>query len=75
MFKQSSSHSAIPPTSAQTVQTADTSHLYLGVMSIAIPIALVGGILLHRRYRSIALRRQIQKLEKLWTLNSSETHS
>lgn len=74
MFKQFTSRSEIPSSSALNTYVNDTSHLHLGVMSIAIPMTLVCGILLHRRYRTAMLKRQIQKLEKLWLLNSTETH-
>ena len=47
----------------------------MGYLVLTLPLLLWLTIAVHRRHRATTLRRQVQSLEKLWLLSSTETLS
>ena len=47
----------------------------MGCLVITLPILLWLGITAHRKHRVTTLHNQVQSLEKLWLLSSTETLS
>ena len=56
--------------SANSVGTTDT---VLGFTIIGLSLVFYCSVLIHRKHRAIALRNKIERLERLWQLNTKET--
>lgn len=70
------SHSNMPhlPNSVQQnhLNSVDTGNTICGAIAISIPLCIVLGSVLHKRYRAhraTILRQQVKTLEKLWRLS------
>jgi hypothetical protein len=50
----------------------DPHAVTMGALTILVPLGFVISILVHRRLKTTALRRQIAALERLWRLNCHE---
>ncbi len=47
----------------------------IGVVAIALPIVLFCAIVAHRKHKATVMQQRIQRLNRLWQLDSSETLS
>jgi hypothetical protein len=77
-MQQHSLHTQHVLTHSQPValrHTTLSNNVWMGSSVIVLPLLIVAGIVASRQYRAAALRRQIQKLEKLWELEFKGTTS
>jgi len=62
----STQHSPTQPTNSALTNTL------LGSLTIAFPAVIICAIVGYRKYRTTALRRRIQCLNRLWKIDSSK---
>jgi hypothetical protein len=70
----SSSHRTITSTQHNLTQNADTTQANTinAVLVLLFPVVIICTIASYRKYRAIVMQRQIQRLNRLWQLDSSK---
>ncbi|NJO39444.1 MAG: hypothetical protein HC769_08955 [Cyanobacteria bacterium CRU_2_1] len=63
---------AAPPVQDTPVSSYHATNALMGCLAISFPIMLTLGIVGYRKYRTVTLLRQIEKLEKLWKMDSQK---
>jgi hypothetical protein len=60
-----------------STQKADIAHsnTVSGLLAILLPTVALGAIAIYRKHQARMMRQQIQRLNRIWQLNSSETLS
>jgi hypothetical protein len=48
------------------------SPMEAGLLVLSLPLVVLSGVFLYKKLRVVKLQRQVEMLERLWCLNSSE---
>ncbi len=77
MQNSSSIHKTSTSTQHTLVQPTDVAatNALIGSLAIALPIAVLCAIVGRRKYQSTLMQRRVQRLNRIWELDSSKNLS
>ena len=72
-----STQKTVTTTQYNPTQQADVarSNAINGLIAIALPLVVIGAILAYQKHKSTVLQRRIQRLNRLWQLDTSKNLS
>lgn len=62
----------VAATSAAPLNQVKLSPMEAGLFALSLPLVVLFGIFLYKKLRILKLQRQVEMLERLWYLSSSE---